>query len=119
MTRAATATLCILVIGTSPGFAQNQPIGTRPVSAVPAPPEPTAAGVDLSPQAAGIDRIVAADIRERHPDERAIAATPQTTQAAKKKSAWKTPWPYVAIVAVAGAVVLLRAFLCGGDEGTC
>jgi len=99
MVRKAMATTCMLVIASFPALTQTPPIGAPPGSAVPAAPEPTAAGVDLSPQAAGIDRIVASDIQGK----RADAGTSQTAQPAKQKN-WfaRHKWATVAILAGAG-----------------
>jgi len=117
MTRAVVATICMFVVATSPALAQTQAIADRPVSTVPAAPKPVPARIDLSPQAAGIERIVALDMRSRvHADGKVFPAAAQTTQPAKKKSTWKTPWPYVAIAGIGVAAFYGLWWVFGSED---
>ena len=97
------AALCLLV-ATPPASAQStQSSAMSPASVTTLAPKPAAATrIDVSPQAAGIDRIVAADLRS---DGWVSVSARQTTEPPKKKSVWKTPWPYVVIGAGAALAV--------------
>jgi len=94
------AAMCMLVVAT-PALAQPaRAIGAAAVSASMPSPKPAAASrIDVSPQAAGIDRIVAADLREVPAHGRVPAPEVQIPPPARPgpRSFWKTPWPYVII----------------------
>ena len=86
----------------SPAFAQS--FTTRPSSHV----QPPAVRIDLSAKAAGIDTMAAAPRSVKKPAVAAAAATRVQT----KRSFWKSPWLYAAVVGV--IIVVAVAY---SDEG--